>query len=180
MAAEKLLMILAGDAMKASARVRGYWIAEQLERQGHAVTIRVPEGRQDYIALAREAARHDAVFLQKRYGRYDIMLARWCRMAGTPLFFDIDDAPSRALDSAVMARAARMMRLSRGVLAGSRALVDLAVPQQPATYLLPSGVRLGNYSLKDWNGGTDGPICLGWIGNGAHYADDLIEILAAP
>ena len=54
----------------------------------------------------------------------------------------------------------------------------LAQESQPAVHLIPSGVLLHRYRPKLHR--TTGPVCVGWIGNGAHYADDLIGILAAP
>lgn len=177
-AALNILWVLLGREDKASSRVRGYWVAEALKARGHAVRIRHIDHRLQYLSLLAAARSADAVIFQKKYGRYDLLAARILRRLGKKVFFDIDDAPSRTRASATMQRAGRMMALSSGVLAGSGALARLARPHQSAVHLVPSGVLLENYRVK-----THTPadrICLGWIGNGAHYADDLIRILRNP
>ncbi|QIE56179.1 glycosyltransferase family 4 protein [Pikeienuella piscinae] len=173
-----ILMVLAGDARKASSRVRGYWIAEALENRGHEVTIRQTDRRTQYPTLLADIFRADVVVFQKKYGRYDILAARICRLLGKRFFFDIDDAPSRVLSSAAGRRAGKMMALSHGVLAGSEALVELSRRSQKAVHHFPSGIRLENY--RPTQPADQRPVCLGWIGNGAHYADDLTNILAKP
>lgn len=177
-AAMNILWVLLGREDKASSRVRGYWIAEALKARGHSVRIRHMERRLQYLSLLAAARTADAVIFQKKYGRYDLMAARLLRRLGKKVFFDIDDAPSRTQACATMQRAGRMMALSSGVLAGSQALEGLARQHQNTVHLVPSGVLLENYRVK-----THRPadrICLGWIGNGAHYADDLIRILHKP
>ncbi|MBI6630266.1 glycosyltransferase family 4 protein [Pontibaca salina] len=174
----RLLMILSGDANKASSRVRGYWVAEALCDRGHTVALCSPSARHHYLPLLGPISKSDVVIFQKMYGRYDIVLARLCRALGKSVYFDIDDAPSRIQSDRTIGNAATMMRLSHGVFAGSRALVAYAKESQPATHLVPSGIRLGNYRLKSHD--AHRPVCLGWIGNGAHYADDLIDVLAGP
>ena len=108
-------------------------------------------------------------------------MVRFARLLGKRCYFDIDDAPSRTQKSVARKNAARMMRLTNGVFAGSRELAKLAKVDQPKTHLIPSGILLENYKvLAQKPDKPDTPICLGWIGNGAHYVDDLISILAEP
>jgi len=173
-----ILLILLGNQNKASSRVRGYWMAEALTDRGHSVRIRHASRRLHYLPLLAESRNTDAIIFQKKYGRYDILAARLLRQMGKKVYFDIDDAPSRTQAAATLARAFTMMASSDGVFAGSQALAGLAQPHQNSVHVLPSGVLLKNYRLKAHQSGDQ--VCLGWIGNGAHYADDLIEILRQP
>lgn len=173
-----ILWVLLGREDKASSRVRGYWIAEALRARGHRVRIRHAQNRWQYLSLLAAARGADAVIFQKKYGRYDLLASRVLQRLGRKVYFDIDDAPSRTRATATQQRANRMMALSDGVLAGSQALAGLARQQQATVHLLPSGVQLANYQVKRHV--PKGSLCLGWIGNGAHYADDLIRILRPP
>lgn len=173
----RILLNLAGGPLKASSRVRGYWIAEALEKRGHTVTCTQVTGKLDYLKLAARIVANDVVVFQKAYSRYDPILVRWAHLLRKRVFFDIDDAPSRVSNPRVERAAQRMMRLSDGVFAGCSALVDLARPTQPNTHLVPSGIRLDTYRPVPREA-NDGPLCLGWIGNGAHYAEDLVVVLA--
>ncbi|KIC35676.1 glycosyltransferase family 4 protein [Leisingera sp. ANG-M7] len=173
-----ILWVLLGRRDKASSRVRGYWVAEALKARGHSVQIRHTEHRLQYLSLLAAARQADAVIFQKKYGRYDLLAARLLRLLGKTVLFDIDDAPSRTQATATLQRANRMMALSCGVLAGSQALARLARQHQRAVHLLPSGILPANYRVKSHKPGKR--LCLGWIGNGAHYADDLIRILQKP
>lgn len=173
----RILFNLAGGPLKASSRVRGYWIAEALEKRGHKVTCMQVTGKTGYLSVAAKIARHDVVVFQKAYSRYDPFLVYWARMLGKRVLFDIDDAPSRISAPQVEHTARRMMRLSDGVFAGCTALVEMAKSVQPSTYLIPSGIRLDTYrpTARREDGG---PVRLGWIGNGAHYAEDVVAVLA--
>lgn len=174
-----ILINLCGTRDKASSRVRGYWIGEELEALGHRVTYFNTFKRSDYLRLAFEIPKHDIIIFQKSYSRYDIKLVQWARLNGKVSYFDIDDAPSRAQVSRTISNASKMMSLSDGVLAGSRALVEFALPFQDQTHLVASGIRLANYKIIDTETHS-GPVCLGWIGNGKHYARDIIDLLVDP
>lgn len=173
-----ILMNLLGDASKASSRVRGYWIAEALESRGHRVKIMQLQSLKDYPNFLRQALSADATLVQKKYGRYDVLSAKILRGLGKPVVFDIDDAPSRVKSPRTLRNAARMMRSSKAVFAGCSNLVDLARESQPNTHLIPTGVQIANYRIKTHAPAQ--PVTLGWIGNGAHYVDDLIDILGPP
>ena len=177
MLGKRIAFILLGDRRKASSRVRGWWIGEELERRGHEVDYFVTNSRYDYVRLAAQLRKTDIVIFQKQYGRYDIMLARMARWLGKTVYFDIDDAPSRNASPVSIANARRMMRLCDGVLVGSRKLERLALEETDNVTLVPSSVRLASYKPGRDNEAKAKP-CLGWIGNGAHYAQDLVEILA--
>lgn len=174
----RILMNLTGDESKASSRVRGYWISEALEQLGHTVRIVHTSSVADYPGFLAKLLSYDATIIQKKYGRYDLLSAQIGRWLGKPVFFDIDDAPSRVSSEKVIANAKRMMRLSKGVFAGCDNLVNLARETQPNTVLIPSGIRRANYRIKDH--AQSDKVTFGWIGNGAHYSDDLIQILKEP
>jgi glycosyltransferase involved in cell wall biosynthesis len=155
-------------------------MAGELRALGHSVTLCVAAGKAAYLAFAKHICAHDVVIFQKTYSRYDLWLAALARRLGKRVLFDIDDAPSRSGSESTMARAAMMMRGADAVMLGSSALAELARESGArAVHLVPSGVRLANYRQIAPRGGAH-PVCLGWLGNGAHYADDLIDVLRDP
>ena len=176
---QKIAFVLLGDRNKASSRVRGYWIGEELEELGHQVSYYHDLKRHDYLWMIAVMLRNDVLIFQKQYKRYDIALLRIARRFGKRVFFDIDDAPSRALQEISKRNAATMMRESHGAFVGSRNLETLAKDAGGTVHFIPSGIRLANYETRN-RPNRDAPICLGWIGNGAHYVDDLTRILEEP
>jgi glycosyltransferase involved in cell wall biosynthesis len=170
--------ILLGDRNKASSRVRGYWIGEELEVLGHQVSYHNATQRRDYLRMLAVMKRHDVLIFQKQYSRYDIALLRVGKRVGKRVFFDIDDAPSRAEREISKHNAATMMREAHGVFAGSHNLEALAREAGGTVHFIPSGIRLAQYRTRATN--DAGQVCLGWIGNGAHYVEDLTSILEAP
>lgn len=175
----KIAFLLLGDSNKASSRVRGYWIGEELEALGHQVSYQNTQSRLDYLWMLTVVLRHDVLIFQKQYTRYDVALQRIARAFGKRVFFDIDDAPSRVQDKISLRNAESMMRESHGVFAGSRNLEKLAQDAGGTVHFVPSGIRLANYRNRSVHQ-AGGQICLGWIGNGAHYVDDLTSILEEP
>lgn len=174
----RIAFILLGDLNKASSRVRGYWIGEELEKLGHHVSYHRTRHRRDYLWMLVVAMRHDVLIFQKQYSRYDIALMRIAKLMGKRVFFDIDDAPSRIGRKITQRNAATMMREAHGVFAGSHNLENLARKAGGNVHFIPSGIRLDQYRTQAT--GDEGQVCLGWIGNGAHYVEDLTSILEAP
>jgi len=175
----RIAFLLLGGRNKASSRVRGYWIGEELEALGHQVSYHNTQSRLDYLWMVSVMFRHDVLIFQKQYTRYDVALMRMARMLGKRVFFDIDDAPSRAQRKISQRNAETMMREANGVFAGSHNLEKLAQDASGTTHFIPSGIRLANYRKRVERSAT-APVCLGWIGNGAHYVDDLTQILEEP
>lgn len=175
----RILFNLLGDQGKASSRVRGWWVGAELERRGYAVTYQIAHSKRDVARLAAAILSHDVIVFQKTYGRYDPWLVKLAHALGRKCYFDIDDAPSRQGRQPAMRNARKMMRDCDMVWAGSPALQALAAPHARATALIPSSINLGNYTVRGNTPAGEVP-CLGWIGNGAHYADDLIAQLAGP
>ncbi|WP_282154047.1 glycosyltransferase family 4 protein [Ruegeria atlantica] len=174
----RIAFILLGDRNKASSRVRGYWVGEELEALGYRVSYHHALHRWDYLRMLAVMMRHDVLIFQKQYSRYDIALLRISKLMGKRVFFDIDDAPSRTGREVSQRNAATMMRDAHGVFAGSRNLEDLVQEAGGRAHFVPSGIRLDQYRIR---GESDvGQVCLGWIGNGAHYVEDLTSILEVP
>ncbi len=174
----RVAFILLGDRNKASSRVRGYWIGEELEALGHRVSYHHAPRRRDYLRMLAVTMQHDVMIFQKQYSRYDIALLRMAKLMGKRVFFDIDDAPSRVGREISQRNAATMMRDAHGVFAGSRNLEGLVREAGGRAHFVPSGIRLDQYRAR--TAGDAGQVCLGWIGNGAHYVEDLTSILEAP
>lgn len=174
----KIAFVLLGDRNKASSRVRGYWIGDELEALGCDVSYHQVPHRLDYLRMLGVALRRDVLIFQKQYSRYDIALLRIAKRMGKRIFFDIDDAPSRAEREISQRNAATMMREAHGVFAGSHNLEALAQEAGGTVHFIPSGIRLAQYKARVPTGTKQ--VCLGWIGNGAHYVEDLTSILEVP
>lgn len=98
---------------------------------------------------------------------------------GKPTYLDLDDAPSRTRSSGTLNNVESMMRMADGVFVGNQNLFDYAKKHQSNVYLIPSGINLKHYHTSEKRKNSR-PVCLGWIGNGAHYNRDLIDILTMP
>jgi len=174
-----ILFSLSGDNNKASSRVRGFWITEALEKQGVRCSLRWRSSKIDLLRFAFEMFWHDAVIFQKTYSRYHRWLMKLAKMMGRCCYIDIDDAPSKTNAPKTLRNFESMLVMADGVFAGSQNLFDYCKRFQPKTYLIPSSVYLKHYHVTAPEN-KNKRICLGWIGNGAHYKKDLIEILTEP
>ena len=177
---KRILFCLCGDARKASSRVRGYWVAEELERQGCSCTIMHDQTKLGLIRLAAAMPRHDVIVFQKTYSRYHRGLIHYAKHLGKRVYLDIDDAPSRIQSPTTLMNCHRMMAMSDGVLAGCEALREYASQFQSNSYLIPSSIKLELYNPSTELVSTSDYLTLGWIGNGPHYREDLLTILAPP
>lgn len=179
----RILYRMSGDETKASSRVRGYWIASELGKLGHATSVAVCDGKADYLRVLSKLRNVDCVIFQKTFSRYDVWTAALARRMGKLVLTDIDDAPSRDRGATVYRRAAALFRSSHAVMAGSAALVELvdeiAGAGSGLARHVPTAICLGNYSVRPALA-VQGETCIGWIGNGAQYADDLVDILHEP
>ena len=171
----RFLFCLRGDRTRASSRVRGYWIAEELERLGHECTVLETRQRGNMLAYLRALASHDVAIFQKRTGRRDPLMVQFARSLRVRTLYDIDDLPRQEVDG----KTRLMLSLVDGVLAGSPELAEFARTLNKDVTLLPSGILLDNYPLVPLDRQEKVP-CIGWIGNGADYADDLIKLLRPP
>jgi len=174
-----ILFLLSGDSNKASSRVRGFWIADALEHQGCNCTLRWESGKLDLLLIAVQLMYYDAVVFQKVYSRYHRWLMALARFMGRLCYVDIDDAPSKTNAPKTLRNFESMVSIADGVFAGSQHLYDYCSRHQKHTYLIPSSIYLKYYPLVQYQD-SNKPVCIGWIGNGAHYKNDLIEILVEP
>ena len=66
------------------------------------------------------------------------------------------------------------------VVVGSQALFDYAKQFSQNVHLIPSSIYLKYYQPAQEIREHNDRVCLGWIGNGKHYKQDLITILQQP
>jgi glycosyltransferase involved in cell wall biosynthesis len=174
------LFSLCGDRTKASSRVRGFWIAEALEELGHAHRLRVTDNKLQLLLFARDILWADAVIFQKTYSRYHYALMRFAKILGKKVYVDIDDLPSRSGSPQTLRNYSNMVCAADAVFAGSAELAKDAAEVGGQACLVPTGVKVSNYSNPSKNKdplAESTVVCIGWIGNGNHYEDDLVEVL---
>lgn len=174
-----ILFSLSGDKNIASSRVRGFWVAKELERFGIRCTLQTKHTKLDLFRFALKTPRHDTVIFQKTYSRYHRWLMAMARMMGKRTYLDLDDAPSKTKSARTLKSVESMLQMADGVFVGNQNLFDYAKEHQANVHLIPSGINLKHYHVTEKKKNGDS-ICLGWIGNGAHYKRDLIDILAEP
>ena len=175
-----------GPRREATARYRGFLMAEELTRRGVPTVVCVvprAEARWTLLDRLREmlraarallaVGRGDVVYLVRTIYRADFLvlvllgrlLRRW------RLIFDFDDA--RYLE---FPRPMRLLtRQADAVAVGSHALLDWARPQNPNVHLLPTSVPFADYSrhARGQRGGAVSPPVLGWVGAGRNHVANL-------
>jgi hypothetical protein len=125
-----ILFALAGDARKASSRVRGYWVVEELQALGVSCSSVVATTRRGLLRLLLRIPRHDVIVFQKVFSRWHLqILAVASRLAKTTVL-DLDDWPSSSNHPRTLQNAASMMASSTAVVAGSRKLLQFAREHQ--------------------------------------------------
>lgn len=174
------IFYLCGDSSKASSRVRGYWIARELKYFGSKCYLESRHTARALVLFALKMVFYDVVIFQKTYGRWHVRLQRLATFLGKTTILDLDDAPSRSNDPVTLTNVTRMLKSVSVVTVGSKALQTYADEYSNNVHLLPSAIRLESYQPVRRATDSDKVVCLGWIGNGAHYKRDLIEILRRP
>ena len=76
----KILFILAGDHGKASSRVRGFWIAEELELLGCHCKLTWDNNKLNILKLAFQVTKFNTLVFQKTYSRYHLLLLIWAQL----------------------------------------------------------------------------------------------------
>lgn len=175
----RILFILLGNQDKASSRVRGFWIAEALEQLGMEYRIVYGQSRMALLKCLVKIPWADVVNFQKDCSKWHIRLLRIVNFLGKKTLYDIDDAPSRINNPVTLRNARKMMTKASVVVAGSQRLLDYATEYQSNSFLLPTSIKLEHY-VPVTKAGYQEMVCLGWIGNGAHYGNDLVKILREP
>lgn len=172
----KITIFALGNATKASSRVRAFWIAEEWIKLNHKVSVLCEINPLKWWKLVLEILTADVFVFQKTYGRSHLILAKIIRTLNKPYFVDIDDFPSRNHNEITLNNFRIMCIQSNGVFAGCETLKNWISSFQPKVYLIPSGIKEPLY-ISEVKNNNKQKTCLGWIGNGAHYQADLIEIL---
>jgi len=163
---------------QASSRVRGFYVAEELEKRGVKSSIICGENREGYLKFFSKLINHEIFYFQKRYSKSDIYLNKLARLLSKKTFFDLDDAPGGVkLNPEVERQAAEMMTASSAVVVGSHKLKDFAQNYNDHVYLIPSSINLNYYMPSGTK--SSNYITLGWIGNGINYKNDL-QMLIEP
>lgn len=179
----KFLFYTSGDRNKASSRVRAYWLADALKANGISCSL---EHRHSLFALCLFALRIpfcDILFFQKTYSRWHCLLLRVATFCRKKTILDLDDSPSRTNNAVTMKNVEYMMQHVSTVVVGSAVLAEYARQYQGNVNLIPSSIYLKYYQSADRilpSADEKETVCLGWIGNGGHYKEDLISILREP
>ena len=174
----KILFILSGNKSKASSRVRGFWIAEELEKIGCKCSLNWKNDKLELLKKILELVRYDVIIFQKTFSRYHLLLLIYARLIGKKVFVDIDDAPSRTNKKRTLKNFSYMVKYSSKVFCGSDNLVAYVNSiKKNKAILVPTSIKIENYQPREILNTT---ICIGWIGNGKHYKDDLIQLLKLP
>lgn len=169
------LFLLAGDARKASSRVRGYWIADELRDAGQRCTLVTCTSAPQIALAALLAPFHDVVVFQKTYSRHHVRLQQWCRWLGRPTYLDIDDAPSRTNHPVTLRNFRAMSRASNAVLAGNTELAEQARQTGARAECVPTGVRCAAYPQREHR--DRDVLRIGWIGDARQYIGDLRQVV---
>jgi len=175
-----VLFYMCGDRTKASSRVRGYWVAEELRERGVKCSLECRHSKLALLLFALKIPFYDMIVFQKSYSRWHCLLLRWAKLAGKNSVIDLDDAPSRSDNPTTLKNVEFMMRNVTTVTVGSGFLYDYASQYSDNVHLIPSCIRLKYYRPLKSRENTKDFICLGWIGNGKHYKEDLVSILKGP
>lgn len=175
----RVLFFLLGDRRTASSRVRGFWLADELSKLGVKCTIVYGEARASYFHCLRKLPVYDILFMQKRFSRWDYHVINLARLMGKGVVFDLDDAYSKVKSKITLSNVIRIMKRASAVTVGSKNLLEFAKQYQDNSHYLPTSIKLENYELPKQKSENE-RVCLGWIGNGAHYHADLVQILQEP
>ena len=142
-----------------------------LEKRGFAVdTVRYP-GFLDRRRLFSHLESYDAIWVVRK--RLDPFSAAILRRSPRPMVFDFDDAVmirSRERRGSFRSRSRewkffRTLKVADAVMAGSSHLADLARPCNPHVHVVPTGVNVRSYPVKNYAEGPQSPIRLVWVGS---------------
>jgi glycosyltransferase involved in cell wall biosynthesis len=173
-----------GPRREATARYRGFLMAEELARHGTPTRVEVVPRTEGFSFADRlrefgralrallAVRRGDVLYLVRTIYRRDflllVLLARFLRRFR--LVFDFDDA--RYLE---FPRPMRLLtRRADAVAVGSHALREWASHHNPHVHLLPTSVPFAEYARHAR--GDVGPVArpvLGWVGAGRNHVENL-------
>lgn len=167
-----------GDIQKASSRVRGFWILEELQR------LKVKTGFGIYnhvwslfIHGGWNSLNYNTIVFQKTFSRFHVTLARILKWNGRIIVLDIDDYPSFNNDQNTLLNFRKMVKISHVVFVGSDNLKLLVENYGGKAVLISTGIAFEKYRFQPRNKYTNAGVTIGWIGNAKFYSQDLLEIL---
>ena len=175
----KVLFLLLRPATQASSRVRGFWVIEELIRL--EVRCKVLVGRDNYTLFKTllQLPWCDVLFLQKGYTRWHFYLAVIAKIMGKKVVLDFDDKYSTIDSRKTLKYIIAVLKRVDLTIVGSKNLLVFANRYQQNSILVPSSIRLKAYTPSEPK--TSDAVCvLGWLGNGKHYCNDLVQILKDP
>ncbi len=170
-----------GDVQKASSRVRGFWILEELQK------LKVKTGFGIYnhvwslfIKGGFNSLKYNTIVFQKTFSRFHVTLARILKWYGKIIVLDIDDYPSFNNDANTLKNFKKMVNTCHVVFAGSDNLKLLVENAGGKAVLIPTGISCEKYRFDLRNKNSIRMVTIGWIGNAKFYSQDLLEVLLPP
>ncbi len=174
-----IFFFLLGDTQKASSRVRGFWIIEQLQY----LKIRTNFGIYNQVWTLFfigfwKSIQYNTVVFQKTFSRYHVIVARILKWNGKIVILDIDDYPSFNNDPITLKNFRKMVNICHSVFVGSDNLKILVENAGGKAILIPTGIAIEKYRFDlSKKKISKGIVTIGWIGNAKYYSQDLVEIL---
>lgn len=128
-------------------------------------------GFPERLRLFSQVDSYDAIWVRRK--TLDPFSAGILRRSPLPVVFDFDDAimvRSREKRGSFRSRSrelkfSRTLKVADAVLAGSRYLADLAGTLNPRVHVVPTGVDVRSYPVKDHDEEPDRLVRLVWIGS---------------
>lgn len=177
------LLILAGNLTRQGFRQRVQVYLDFLQREGiFCDAAALPSSYIERWRLYRRSRHYDAVWLVKK--QLTFADAGILRHYARRILYSYDDAVMFEEGSCSerkglhWRRWLRAIRIADSVLTGSAYLAELARPYHPRICVLPIGLRLSDYRLKNWEQ-TDGTVRLVWIGSRStlRYLEEIRSVL---
>lgn len=167
-----------GDIQKASSRVRGFWILEELQK----LKVKTDFGIYNqvwslFIVGGMKSIQYNTIVFQKSFSRFHVTLARILKWNGKIIVLDIDDYPSFNNNQNTLKNFQKMVSMSHVVFVGSDNLKLLVENAGGKAVLIPTGIAIEKYKFDLSHKSSMSIVTIGWIGNAKFYSQDLLEIL---
>lgn len=173
---KSIIFLLSGDITKASSRYRGYYIIDKLKQKGIYCKALHGSNLIFYFKVILILIRFQVIYIQKKFNKLDIIIAKISIFLGKIVIFDIDDSPSGVKGgNAQKSKAIKLMKLSSIVITGSHELALYSKKYNSEVYVLNTPVKLTLNKRENTKRKTN-KIKIGWIGNGINYRQELLFI----